>query len=262
MVVSDLLLTPDATPSTLAADRRAGPGPRHLGRPRHPHHRRQPVRPDRVRRPAAARPAGPSTPTRPWPGRSSASSPVDERRILRQRGTHEPEDIARGLRDPSTAPPTWWPAWPRPASSTSAPSTSTCRPAPASGWSGSSPAPHVYDDGPIDAAPGPTADTKPGRRLTAAGRHWRDLVHESPEDAPWLDGRAPAERPVGPVPVRRLAHPLPAVRPLRLVAARPLRRGPPAAGGGHPVAARPPRDAACRPGPCATPTPPTSTTSW
>ncbi len=35
----------------------------------------------------------------------------------------------------------------------------------------------------------PTADTKPGAvATTAAGRHWRSLAPESSEDAPWLEG--------------------------------------------------------------------------
>ncbi len=68
MVVSDLLLTPEATPSTQGPHRRTRPGPRHLGRPGHPHRRRQPVRPDRVRRPAGYGRSGHRRPPGTGPG--------------------------------------------------------------------------------------------------------------------------------------------------------------------------------------------------
>ncbi len=58
----------------------------------------------------------------------------------------------------------------------------------------------------------------------------------------------PAERPFGPVALRGLAHHLPSARTLRLVAAGPLRRGRAAAGGGDAVGARAPRLLPHRPG--------------
>ena len=115
---------------------------------------------------------------------------VDERRVLRQRGSHEPEDLTRragtvphgasdvvatlaaagvehlgavdlhvqtgtGVRVVRVDP-------------------GAC--APDSG----------HDDGPV---PAPTADTKPGAVATSpAGRHWRSLAPEAGEDAPWLEG--------------------------------------------------------------------------
>jgi len=114
---------------------------------------------------------------------------VDDRRVLRQRGSHEPPDTA-----------------PRPA-------------VPAAGASdvvATLAAAGVERLGPIDlhlqtgtglrvvrvdpgecarsvALPGgpvdPTADAKPGAvPTTPAGHHWRSPVPESTEDAPWLDG--------------------------------------------------------------------------
>ena len=69
--------------------------------------------------------------------------------------------------------------------STSGPSTSTSRPAPASGWSGSSPASTSTGRPPTTT---PTADAKPGIAAVARAATGGCLVHESPEDAPWLDG--------------------------------------------------------------------------
>ena len=60
--------------------------------------------------------------------------------------------------------------------------------------------------------------------------------------------RRPAQRPVGPDPLRRVPHPVPPLRPLRLVVAGAVRGGPAAAGGGHAVAARPPGQQPAGPG--------------
>ena len=108
----------------------------------------------------------------------------------------------------------------------------------------------------------PTADAKPGAIDPPAGRHWRTPGPRVARGRPVAGRRRPAERPVGPHPLRRVPHPLPPVRPLRLVAARPLRRGPACCGWPSPRGCSATSGAACRPGPSATPTPPTSTTSW
>ena len=135
-------------------------------------------------------------------------------------------------------------------------STST-RPA-GSGWCGSSRASTPTPPG--AAGPRPSSIRRPTPSPGSSGRPrpgrgWRSLAAQSTEDAPVAGRARPAERPVGPVPVRGLPHPVPASRPLRLVAARPLRRGRPApARRGHAVGPRPPRFGA--PGPGHPPRPP------
>jgi lysylphosphatidylglycerol synthetase-like protein (DUF2156 family) len=108
---------------------------------------------------------------------------VDERRILRQRGTHEPERIVEGPRA-------------RPDSSEVVASLA------AAGvehlgaidlhvQTGTGervvrvePGIHVYGTSPGGS---PTADAKPGME-PPKGHHWRMPVQQSPEDAPWLQG--------------------------------------------------------------------------
>ena len=183
---------------------------------------------------------------------------VDDRRILRQRGTHEPEEIVGGLRD-----------------HVDGASDVVARLAEAGVehlgavdlhlQTGTGervvrvePGTHVYAAA-TDIAE-PTADTKPGI-APASGRHWHNLVDNSPEDAPWLDG------------VRQLSDPSALSR---FVVSRTLYRRfgkyawwllvPFGVAVLIRVAVTPwllaTSGAGCRPGPCATPTPPTSTTSW
>jgi len=183
MVVSDLLLTPGATPSTLALttelaralDTWDGPGiliiagnlfdltgcddPQHT--------------------------AGRAIDAHPQLARSFLRFlQVDDRRILRQRGTHEPVEITRGIRG-----------------HTDGSSDVVGRLAEAGvehlgaidlhvqTGTGTrvvrvEPATHVYTS---DTTGVLTADTKPGL-TTGGGHHWYDFVHDSPEDAPWLEG--------------------------------------------------------------------------
>ncbi len=183
MVVSDLLLTPEATPSTPGRHRRAGPRPRHLGRSRHSHRGGQPLRPHRLVRfphgPGGAGPQGPS-------GARAGTDPVPRRR----RTTSHPPD-----RSPRTGlcrrPRCRWPPWRRGASSSSAPSTSTCAPPPACEWSGVEPGEHAYAAGCSGSETefDPAADAKPGIvGPTPAGRSWRSLAAQSTDEAPWLVG--------------------------------------------------------------------------
>ena len=111
----------------------------------------------------------------------------DERRILRQRGTHEPESITAGPRvDPDTS---------DVVATLAAAGVEHLGAVDLHVQTGTGlrvvrvePGVHVYgnavDDIPAD---GPTADAKPGVGPTA-GRHWRAVAQESPEDAPWLSG--------------------------------------------------------------------------
>jgi len=185
MVVSDLLLTPSATPSTLALtaelaqalDTWDGPGiliiagnlfdlngcDDPLGT------------------------AGRAIDAHPALARSFLHFlQIEDRRILRQRGTHEPEEIAQGLRDHVDG----------------ASDVVACLAEAGVEHLGSvdlhvqtgtgervvrvEPGTHVYGNA-HDESAGPTADTKPGI-ASGAGRHWHNLVHESPDDAPWLHG--------------------------------------------------------------------------
>ena len=182
MVVSDLLLTPEATPSTLAVTGRAGPGPRHLGRPGHPDHRRQPLRPLGMRHRPWPRRAGRSTPTRSSRRSLDRFLEVDERRILRQTGTHEPG----------------FDTDPEPIAAIAASGVEQLGPVDLHLQTATGvrvvrvePGEHAYAPG----CPGtetefdPAADAKPGViGPTPAGRRWRSLAARSTEDAPWLAG--------------------------------------------------------------------------
>ena len=106
----------------------------------------------------------------------------DERRILRQRGTHEPEVITAGVRvDPDTS---------DVVASLAAAGVEHLGAVDLHVQTGTGtrvvrvePGVHAYG-GPHDE---PTADAKPGAGRSV-GRHWRSVVQDSPEDAPWLDG--------------------------------------------------------------------------
>ncbi|HEY4929220.1 MAG TPA: phosphatidylglycerol lysyltransferase domain-containing protein [Acidimicrobiales bacterium] len=184
MVVSDLLLTPDATPSTKALtaelaqalDTWDGPGILIVAGNLF----------DLTGCDDPLSTAGRAIDAHPALARSFLHFlQVDDRRILRQRGTHEPEEIVGGLRD-----------------HVDGASDVVARLAEAGVehlgavdlhlLTGTGervvrvePGTHVYETA-TDIA-GPTADTKPGI-ATGSGRHWHNLVHDSPEDAPWLDG--------------------------------------------------------------------------
>ena len=238
--------------------RRAGPGPRHLGRARHPDHRRQPLRPHRVAARRSARGAtGRSTPIRRWPGRSS-------RFLARRRPAGHPPDRhpRAGLR--RTDPDGGRRRRGRSGVEQLGPVDLHLQTATGIRVVRVEPGEHAYASGCSGARdrvrPGAPTPSPGSSGPSPAGRGWR-IARRPVRRGRAVAGRPqPAERPLGAVPLRGLAHPLPAVRPLRLVAARPLRRGRPAAGGGHPLGARPPRHRGCRPGPSATPTRPTSAT--
>ena len=236
--------------------RRAGPGPRHLGRAGHPDHRRQPLRPHRLRRAAGGGRAVPRRPSGAGPG----PDPVPDRR----RATGHPPDRhpRAGLSTPT----------PMPVAASGGAGGRAARP--------DRPPPPDGHRGPGGAGRARRARLRPGGRLprdrVRPGRRRQARGHRplaggtglAVAGRPVRGGRAvagraqPPERPLGAVPVRGLPHPLPAARPLRLVAAGALRRGRPAAGGRHPVGARAISGRACRAGPSATPTRPTSATRW
>jgi lysylphosphatidylglycerol synthetase-like protein (DUF2156 family) len=190
MVVSDLLLTPDATPSTRAVtaelaralDTWDGPGILVIAG-------------NLFDLTGCGDPIG--TAGRAIDAHSDLAQAflrflgVDDRRILRQRGSHEPEDLV---------------------------ARAGARSARLSGTVASLAAAGVEHLGPVDlhlqtgtgeqvvrvdpgecavsaarAGPGemtgPTADTKPGTAAGGpSGRHWNALVPQSAEDAPWLEG--------------------------------------------------------------------------
>lgn len=111
---------------------------------------------------------------------------VDERRILRQRGTHEPPEITQELRNHLDG-----------ASDVVASLAAAgvehlgavdlyVRTGTGERVVRVEPGTHVYEAAGEDHV-GPTADTKPGI-ATGSGRHWFDFAHESPEDAPYLKG--------------------------------------------------------------------------
>ena len=188
MVVSDLLLTPDATDSTLAVttelaralDTWDGPGVLVIAGNLF----------DLTGADDPLTAAGRAIDAHPALGTALVRFlAVDERRVLRQRGSHEPEDLAR--RAGGT-------------------------PDDASDVVAALAAAGVEHLGPVDlyvqtgtgvrvvrVAPGAcapdadhdgsgtalSADTKPGAVATSpAGRHWRSLAPEAGEDAPWLEG--------------------------------------------------------------------------
>ena len=167
MVVSDLLLTPDATPSSLAVtaelaralDTWDGPGvliiAGNLFDLTGVHVRSAP-------------PDGPSTPTRPWPGRSSGSSGSTSGGSSANGAPTSRTTSPSGPPARPTGPRTWWPRWPRPGSSTWARSTSTSRRASGSAWCGWTPASAPTPPG------GPTP--RPTRRATSP---------PTPSPVPW-----------------------------------------------------------------------------
>ena len=192
MVVSDLLLTPVATTSTLAVttelaqalDTWDGPGILVIAGNLF----------DLTGADEPLAVAGQAIDAHPALARSLIRFlGVDERRVLRQRGSHEPEDLA--VR-----------AGAAPDGSSDAVATLA-----AAGVEHLGPIDlHVQTgtgvhlvrvdptgctsttdrtDGNEEAAIGPTADAKPGAvTSTPAGRLWRSLAPESTEDAPWLEG--------------------------------------------------------------------------
>jgi len=118
---------------------------------------------------------------------------VDERRVLRQRGSHEPEDLTVRV---DTAPAGFSDA----VATLAAAGVEHLGPIDLHVQTGTgvhlvrvdpagctSTADRTQGD--EGAATGPTADTKPGAvTSTSAGRLWRSLAPESTEDAPWLEG--------------------------------------------------------------------------
>jgi lysylphosphatidylglycerol synthetase-like protein (DUF2156 family) len=185
MVVSDLLLTPLATPSTLALtaelaqalDTWDGPGILVIAGNMF----------DLTGCDDPLGTAGRAIDSHPALARSILRFlQVDERRILRQRGTHEPPEITQGLRhhvdEASNV-----------VASLAAAGVEHLGAVDLYVQTGTGervvrvePGTHVYEAGHEDLT-GPTADTKPGI-ASGSGRHWFDFAHESPEDAPWLDG--------------------------------------------------------------------------
>ena len=185
MVVSDLLLTPGATPSTLALtgelaqalDTWDGPGILIIAGNLF----------DLTACDDPLGTAGRAIDAHPALARSFLRFlQVEDRRILRQRGTHEPEEITKGLRD-----------------HVAGASDVVTRLAQVGVehlgaidlhvQTGTGervirvePGDHVYESV-DDAVAEPTADTKPGV-TQGPGRHWYDFARESPEDAPWLAG--------------------------------------------------------------------------
>ncbi len=182
MVVSDLLLTPDATPSTLALtgelaralDTWDGPGILVIAGNLF----------DLTGCDDPLGAAGRAIDAHPALARSFLRFlQVDERRILRQRGTHEPEVIAEGPRvDPGSS---------DVVASLAAAGVEHLGAIDLHIQTGTGervvrvePGIHVYGTPSGDP---PTADAKPGVP-NSRGHHWRVPVQESPEDAPWLDG--------------------------------------------------------------------------
>ena len=140
-----------------------------MGRSGHPRDRRQPVRPDRrANDPLAA--AGRAIDAHPALARAFLRFlQVDERRILRQRGTHEPEAIADG-------PPASAPARSDVVASLAAAGVEHLGAVDLHVQTGTGervvrvePGVHVYGTPTGDE---PTADAKPGMAPTH-GRHWR-----------------------------------------------------------------------------------------
>ena len=192
MVVSDLLLTPDATTSTLAVtgelaralDTWDGPGILIIAGNLF----------DLTGADDPVSTAGRSIDAHPaLAGSLIRFLGVDERRVLRQRGSHEPEELARH------------------AGTTPDGASDVVATLAAAGVEHLGPVDlHIHTGtgirvvrvdpgacapaaGPAPVAPSesadPTADTKPGAvATTSAGRHWHSLAPESVEDAPWLEG--------------------------------------------------------------------------
>jgi len=182
MVVSDLLLTPEATPSSLALtgelaqalDTWDGPGLLIIAGNLF----------DLTGCDDPLSSAGRAIDAHPALARAFLRFlQVDERRILRQRGTHEPESIAQGPRvGPETS---------DVVASLAAAGVEHLGAVDLHVHTGTGtrvvrvePGVHVYARTPED---GPTADAKPGVE-DSTGRHWRSVAQATPEDAPWLDG--------------------------------------------------------------------------
>jgi lysylphosphatidylglycerol synthetase-like protein (DUF2156 family) len=192
MVVSDLLLTPDATPSTLAVtgelaralDTWDGPGILVIAGNLF----------DLTGADDPLATAGRAIDAHPALARSLIRFlGVDERRVLRQRGSHEPEELARragtALDGASDA-----------VATLAAAGVERLGPVDLHIQTGTGVRVVRVDPGACASDTGrgltepaasadPTADTKPGAvATTSAGRHWRSLAPESVEDAPWLEG--------------------------------------------------------------------------
>ena len=248
MVVSDLLLTPEATPSTTAViaelaralDTWDGPGILIIAGNLF----------DLTGcRAAAGVPPVPGGP----PGTGAALTrflTVDERRVIRQTGTHEPGYDT----DPRPSPP-GRPGRRAARAGGPAPPDRHRRP----GGAGGAGRARLRRQGAADPRRSSTRPSTPSPASSASPRPAGDGGRWPPSPPTMPPGwRAqPAQRPLGPFPLRGLPHPLPPAGALRLVAAGSLRRGRTAAGGRDPVGARPPRVGAHRPGPSATPTRPT-----
>ena len=106
----------------------------------------------------------------------------DERRILRQRGTHEPEAITAGVRVEAGTSDV--------VASLAAAGVEHLGAVDLHVQTGTGtrvvrvePGVHAYGDTHDE----PTADAKPGAGQPV-GRHWRTVAQDAPEDAPWLDG--------------------------------------------------------------------------
>ena len=190
MVVSDLLLTPEATPSTLAVtselaqalDTWDGPGILIVAGNLF----------DLTDADDPITTAGRAIDAHPALARALLRFlGTDERRVLRQRGSHEPDDLARRAG-----------AAPDGASDVvatlAAAGVEHLGPIDLHLQTGTGvrvvrvdPGECAYAAGAVGTGGGtdPTADTKPGAAdTTPAGRHWRSLTPEMPEGAPWLEG--------------------------------------------------------------------------
>ena len=110
---------------------------------------------------------------------------VDDRRILRQRGTHEPVEITRGIRGHTEGASDVVEALAEAGVEHVGAVDLYVQTGNGERVVRVEPATHVYTS---DVATGaPTADTKPGL-ASGTGHHWYDFAHESPDDAPWLEG--------------------------------------------------------------------------
>ncbi len=192
MVVSDLLLTPDATASTRAVtgelaralDTWDGPGILVIAGNLF----------DLTGADDPLNTAGRAIDAHPALARSLIRFlAVDERRVIRQRGSHEPADLVR----PTGTVPT---GTSDVVATLAAAGVEHLGPIDLHVQTGTGERVVRIDPGacgsddrsdpvPTDATTDPTADTKPGAvATTPAGRHWRALAPESAEGAPWLEG--------------------------------------------------------------------------
>ena len=192
MVVSDLLLTPSATPSSRAVtgelaralDTWDGPGILIIAGNLF----------DLTGQVDAVTSAGQAIDAHPVLARALIRFLcVDDRRVLRQQGTHEPTDLGRRVAERGEDNAGFM-------ATLSAAGVEYLGPVDLHIQTGTGvrvvrvdPGECAYAAGRAtpgeDASDDPTADTKPGAVAdTPAGRHWRLLVSESDEDAPWLEG--------------------------------------------------------------------------